>query len=361
MKFLEIADPIAGQEPADQVRSFVFMSNLAAQETSGDRDTSVSAERIITDLAGSMELVAQLHVATFDEEAALSATIPADEDDEPYAEAEGWVKINLPLIDDVESASLEIVLDAGHQPLPGESLTPEARELVDALLTHGESTAGAAPWSRRIVHTAHMHPAGTGSQGCDYCALLTHAGYHQAHEEIQQVLELTAVPAESETPGVRRHHIIGTDFPTALIDGIVALQDIAAVDVPHGALTTNPAQWSPRRLAAQSARIARTGAKLVTVVFTDAEGVVAFSTISLPPGSNPDAAEQGLTIVHPRARGHRLGRAVKLACLELLRGQHPQVKRVATSNAVDNQAMLAINRALGAREISRATLWEKKL
>lgn len=362
MKILKIADPVAGEEPADQVRTFVFMSNLAAQETSGNRDVSVSVERIITDLAGSTELVSQLHVATLDDEVPLRATLPPDVD-EPYIEAQGWVKINLPLIDDQHSASLEIVLDAGHQPLPGQELSPEATEVIQTLLTHGEHTAADHPWQRRIFHTAHMHPSGEVTD-CDYCALLAHARYIKAHEEIQQVLELAECPQErqsAEVLGLREHQILGTDFPDSLIGGIVELQDIAATDVPHGALTTNPTQWSPRRLAQQSERIRKTGAQLVTAVFSDDEGVVAFSTASLPPGSNPDAAEQGLTIVHPRARGRNLGRAVKLACLDLLQAQHPQVLRVATSNAVDNQAMLAINRALGAREMSRTTLWEKKL
>lgn len=368
MQIIQIADPVAGQEPGDQVRSFVFMSNLVAQEASGDLNVSVSVERIITDLAGSPELASLLFVATRDEPVELSATVPADlGDDEPWVETEGWVKINLPLIDDRDSAAIEVVLDAGHQPLPGQALTPEATTLVDALLTHAETTAGAAPWSRRILHTAHMHPPASAT-GCDYCTVLERAGYRLAHEEIQQVLDLDTLPTERVNPEAKGpygvftiHRITGTSFPDGLIAGIVELQDIAATDVPHGSLTTDPARWSPQRLSEQSERINKTGAQLVTVVITDADGVVAFSSISLPPGANPEAAEQGLTIVHPRARGQRLGIAVKLACLDLLRDTHPRVRRVATSNAVDNQAMLAINRALHAREVSRTTLWEKVL
>ena len=363
MQIIQIADPVAGEEPGDQVRSFVFMSNLAAQEASGDPDMSVSVERIITDLAGSPELVSRLFVATHDDPVELGATVPADGEEEPWVQAEGWVKINLPLVDDPDSAAIEIVLDAGHQPLPGEDLTPEATMLVDALLTHAETTAGAAPWSRRILHTAHMHPPAP-TAGCDHCAVLERAGYRRAHEEIQQVLDLGSLPTGRGTldsGGFNIHRVTGTSFPESLIAGIVELQDIAATDVPHGNLTTDPARWSPRRLAQQSDRINRTGTQLVTVIITDMDGVVAFSTISLPPGANPEAAEQGLTIVHPRARGQRLGHRVKLACLDLLHETHPRVRRVATSNAVDNQAMLAINRALGAREVSRTTLWEKVL
>ena len=76
MQIIRIADPVAGEEPGDQVRSFVFMSNLAAQEASGDRDVSVSVERIITDLAGSPELASILFVATRDQPVELTATVP---------------------------------------------------------------------------------------------------------------------------------------------------------------------------------------------------------------------------------------------------------------------------------------------
>ncbi|MFP7364654.1 N-acetyltransferase [Corynebacterium callunae] len=345
MRFFQLADQVAGQDPDDLVRSFVFMSNMAAQETAGNRDVSISLERIQRDLVGSPEMSAQLHIATFD---------PPDAE---WIEPAGFLKINLPLIDDTASASLDIVLDAGLQPLPGERLSTEAITLIDALLQRGESTAANAPWQRSIFHTAHMHPAG-GLDDCDYCAVLIARGYQLAHEEIQQTLPVQPQPWTLRDQQLRT--VVGSDFPAELIPGIIELENIAARDTPHGRLSVAPEPWSVERLAQQAQRIAEFGTKLFTVLSLDELGVSGMSSISMAPGTNPDVAEQGLTIVHPRARGRGLSRHLKGACMELLSLHHPAVKRVATSNAVDNQEMLAINRALGAQEISRTTLWEKR-
>ena len=346
MRFFKLAEQIAGQEPDDLLRSFVFMSNMAAQEISGDRDVSISLERIQRDLLGTTEMASFLHIATFD---------PPEEE---WIEPEGWVKINLPLVDDRHSASLDIVLDAGHQPLPGSELSEEAKVLIDALLQHGESTAASPPWQRTIFHTAHMHPAG-GLNACDYCAVLQARGYKLAHEDIQQTLPLVGQPWSLDSSTL--HAVVGPEFPSHLIPGIIELEDMAAVDNPHGSLSVEPEPWTAQRLAAQAKRITAAGTKLFTVISEDELGVNGISSIGLAPGSNPDVAEQGLTVVHRRARGQWLSRHLKLACMELVHQHLPQVKRVATANAVDNQAMLAINRALGAEEISRITLWEKRI
>lgn len=345
MRFFPVTDPVRADEPDDQVRSFVFMSNLAAQETSGEMHVSVSLERILLDLRGSTELSSRLWVATED---------PADAD---WIEAAGWVRINRPLIDDTDTASLDIVLDAGLQPLPGEELSEQAQTLVDALLEHGERDALAPPQPRPVLHTAHMHAAGGTATDCSYCAVLRARGYRAAHEEIQQILP--ARPRPWRDHGLSVHRVVGTDFPTALLPGIIALQDLAARDVPQGALRSSPAPWTPERLREQSRRVDTAGTRLYTVLLARGAEVLAMTSMSIPPGANPGNAEQGLSIVRPGERGRGLGTTLKAAGLELLLTHEPQVTQVATSNAVDNQAMLAINRAFGAREISRTTLWEK--
>ncbi|ALC06135.1 hypothetical protein CDES_08715 [Corynebacterium deserti GIMN1.010] len=341
MKVVKVADQIVGTEPEDQVRSFVFMSNMAAQETAQTMDVSVSVERIHADLVGSTEISSSLYY------------VPDEWD-----EAQGWVKINYPLIDDTHTASLDIVLDATFQPLPGTSLEPGAITLIDALLAHGEHIAALPPHRRTTFHTAHLHPAG-GLDDCDYCAILSRRGYLFAHEEIQQIIPIGSWPRSVD--GVTVSEVVGTDFPTELLPGIIELQHRAALDVPHGQLSLQPAPWNAERLAQQSERITKLGTKLYTAVLSDDKGVVAMSSVSIPPAAHPHVAEQGLTIVHPRARGRGFGAAAKKACLSTLSSHHPDIQRVATSNAVDNQAMLVINRALGAVEISRTLLWEKNL
>ena len=76
----------------------------------------------------------------------------------------------------------------------------------------------------------------------------------------------------------------------------------------------------------------------------------------------PDGfASQGDTLVAPAHRGHRLGLWIKLANLELLLREHPEVRAIDTFNADDNRWMVAINEQLGFRPLRRQTDWELDL
>jgi RimJ/RimL family protein N-acetyltransferase len=61
----------------------------------------------------------------------------------------------------------------------------------------------------------------------------------------------------------------------------------------------------------------------------------------------PDWGFQMLTAVTREHRGHRLGLLVKIAMLELLAAEEPQVERIETFNAESNGHMIAVNEALG--------------
>ena len=50
-------------------------------------------------------------------------------------------------------------------------------------------------------------------------------------------------------------------------------------------------------------------------------------------------------------RGHRLGLRLKLAMLDLLARQEPQVKHILTGNAETNAHMIGINEMLGYRVV----------
>jgi hypothetical protein len=60
---------------------------------------------------------------------------------------------------------------------------------------------------------------------------------------------------------------------------------------------------------------------------------------------------QALTAVAREHRGHRLGLRLKLAMLDLLARQEPQVKHILTGNAETNAHMIAINEMLGYRVV----------
>jgi predicted GNAT family N-acyltransferase len=72
-------------------------------------------------------------------------------------------------------------------------------------------------------------------------------------------------------------------------------------------------------------------------------------------------ANQGDTIVDPAHRGRRLGMLVKLANLERVRQQSPELTVIDTYNADSNPWMVSINEAMGYRPHDRLCEWELDL
>ena len=73
----------------------------------------------------------------------------------------------------------------------------------------------------------------------------------------------------------------------------------------------------------------------------------------------PTIAAQEDTSVLRAHRGHRLGLRMKLAMLDWLREERPDVDAVDTWNAPDNAPMIAINEALGCRKVAEAVRFRK--
>jgi len=63
------------------------------------------------------------------------------------------------------------------------------------------------------------------------------------------------------------------------------------------------------------------------------------------------------TLVLREHRGHRLGALVKAAVLRDLAAAFPEVERITTYNAEDNEPMVAVNRALGFEPAGRMSMW----
>jgi GNAT superfamily N-acetyltransferase len=93
----------------------------------------------------------------------------------------------------------------------------------------------------------------------------------------------------------------------------------------------------------------------------DATGdIVALTQVATDAGV-PDWGFQLITAVLPEHRGHRLGLLVKLAMLDLLAQQEPQVRRIFTGNAGSNEHMIAINAQLGFEVKDTYRDWELEL
>jgi GNAT superfamily N-acetyltransferase len=74
----------------------------------------------------------------------------------------------------------------------------------------------------------------------------------------------------------------------------------------------------------------------------------------------PSIAAQEDTSVVAGHRGHRLGLRMKLAMLDWLRAERPDVEAVDTWNAPGNAPMIAINEALGCRKVAETVRFVKQ-
>jgi hypothetical protein len=122
------------------------------------------------------------------------------------------------------------------------------------------------------------------------------------------------------------------------------------------------AVWDAARIRRLENLAAEYGLTQYSVVARhDATGDLAAITQILTDPGAPGFGFQQLTAVLPVHRGHRLGLLVKVAMLELLAEEAPEVDRIPTDNAGSNEYMIAINAQLGF-EISGVTRnWELDL
>ncbi len=88
----------------------------------------------------------------------------------------------------------------------------------------------------------------------------------------------------------------------------------------------------------------------------DTGELAALSEIAVDP-ANPGWGFQMNTVVIRKHRGHRLGLLVKIAMMELLATTEPQLERISTWNAEDNEHMIAINEAMGYAVFGPPTPW----
>jgi len=121
-------------------------------------------------------------------------------------------------------------------------------------------------------------------------------------------------------------------------------------EAPSAGLDYEPEVWDVARLEEIMRRTAARGrTALYAVAEHLASGTLVAATELEDRGPESATASQGLTLVLPGYRGHRLGMAVKIANLRQLARVLPAIRRVHTGNAAENDHMLAINRTLGFR------------
>jgi predicted N-acetyltransferase YhbS len=190
---------------------------------------------------------------------------------------------------------------------------------------------------------------------------LVFARKHRFEVSLTQIRRELALPVSEDVlrgwidEAAPRHNGYRVEFhagllPERYLPSFCHAMNQLIVDAPQGEVEFEPESMTPERLRERDENNVRAGRTLYHAIGVhDATGdVVAYSTISVVGGSEHDMHQWG-TLVRADHRGHRLGLAVKARCLLEAQRLHPDRSRISTTNAEDNEQMVAINELMGYR------------
>jgi len=205
--------------------------------------------------------------------------------------------------------------------------------------------------------------------GSPGAALAAAAGARGGITDVVRVLDIgPGLPARLDSLRAEAEpHAVGYTLlswvgltPEEHIDQIVRVHN-AMADAPRDA-GVEATEWDAERLRkAERSAMEHQLLNRAVVARHDASGDLAALTELATEADSPDWGFQMSTVVVPAHRGHRLGLLVKIAMLELLAVQAPDVRRIFTGNAGVNERMIAINTRLGFEVKDEYRTWELDL
>ncbi len=266
-----------------------------------------------------------------------------DESGEPC----GWYQLGLPQRENRHRALLDLAVHAARR--------REGRGT--ALLRH------AAGRAHRAGRTVLDLEAREGSAGAAF------AGTLKARPSIaamRRVLDLDRLPAERRARLRAEAEPAARGYALRSWRGPAPEDTVAGVAAVNGALADAPREageeaqaWDVARVRLDEYRVAAMGLRAHVIAATErATGELAALTQMAVDPALPDWGFQELTAVTGPHRGHRLGLLLKLAMLDLLAEEEPQLTRIMTRNDAGNDHMAAINEQLGFRVVDRWPAWE---
>lgn len=215
-------------------------------------------------------------------------------------------------------------------------------------------------------------PAGAGSVPADAPAtrFLQSQGFELGQVEVTSALSLpvadqllTELTARSRNADDYELLAWTGPVPDDLIDGYARLRTIVTTAMPDGDLAVEEQVWDADRVRTADRQNAEAGSVTITTAarHRPTGELVAFTRLGYPAAADGRPAGQGFTLVLPEHRGHNLGIRIKINNLRLLNAADHGAHRITTGNAGENDAMLAINQALGFRPFVLRGAWQKKL
>ena len=261
---------------------------------------------------------------------------------------EGWYLLELPARDNRHLGILHIAVHPDRR----------RRGFGTALLRHA---GGRAVANGRDLLTGYAFTGGAGE------AFARAAGAAGGQTEVQRAMDIDAISAErlaglraAAERGSAGYSMVGWTGPTPeeYLDQVAAINR-TLYDAPHDPSVQEPV-WDAERVRATERRQRLQDVRAHTVAARhDTSGELAGLTLIEVGQEYPEWGFQALTAVSRDHRGHRLGLRLKLAMLEQLARQEPQMKRIVTSNGETNGHMISVNETLGYYLLGKtARSWE---
>jgi len=272
----------------------------------------------------------------------------------------GRLLLTFPMLDNLSNVFVELEVAPAHR----------RNGIGRRLLALAEERARARGRSRLMADTAWSLPGLPARDGAGV-AFARAAGFAAALSDVQRRLDLRhldepaldAMLAEARAKAAGYRLVQWRDSaPEEYVDDVAYLDSRLVEDAPMGDLKWEPEKVDADRIrksekvrAARGQHSRHTGA-----VHEETGRLVAWTAI----GGDRQLdwfAWQGITIVEPRHRGHRLGALVKVANLRSVRAADPAVRVIDTFNAEANTHMIAINEAMGFRPLYAWQAWQRDL
>jgi GNAT superfamily N-acetyltransferase len=247
----------------------------------------------------------------------------------------GWYILYLPERENQHRASLNLTVDPMWR----------RRGTGNALLRHA---------TERAVSDGRTTLTGTAVDGGSGEFFARAAGASPGLIDQCRVQDLTTLPplatlrADTKRAAAGYSTVSWTGpVPEQYLDGAAAVFN-AFGDAPHDA-GYQPSQWTAQRVREElnESRSRTPDKNFVVAALCDQTAEMAAMTEVFTDPEVREWGSQGVTAVARDHRGHRLGLLVKLAMLDLLTEEAPDLKRIQTWNAAVNEHMLAVNEILG--------------
>jgi GNAT superfamily N-acetyltransferase len=150
--------------------------------------------------------------------------------------------------------------------------------------------------------------------------------------------------------------------PEHMIETMARIDSTILAEVPLGDLELEPETIDAdlkRALADRNAAMGVIPIQTVAVDKATGEAVANTAVFVFDDTDYPDGF-QGITIVNPEHRGHRLGLLLKILNLRLVREHYPNVRTIWTDNADVNAPMIGINVTLGYEILDAGAEFQRK-